>query len=264
MVGPDLWHCTPLRTGSLKTFRDGSSNTQLPWFSTSKDTPLEADVRDAEAYEFVEHGEPRAPGLPSQPLGKPVAYEEGSTIDWLREEAAERERKRVIGQQRGLRGLLSLVQDSVGMWVVIVLTGMGTGVVGAWLDVLVRWCVIPCVCCLWCRSVNMRLCRLGDLREGRCTYGFFYNQVACCSGLDRECAFIDVHVDTNQEAAGEICREWQSWSEYLNVNSIFAQSLLQSAIYIALSVGAQRRGSVLRAVDNSVSRSRLQEVQPSW
>lgn len=27
--------------------------------------------------------------------------------------------------------------------------------------------------------------RLGDLREGRCSYGFFYNQVACCSGLDR-------------------------------------------------------------------------------
>ncbi|EIW58503.1 uncharacterized protein TRAVEDRAFT_58724 [Trametes versicolor FP-101664 SS1] len=188
---------------------DGSSNTQLPWFSTGKDSPLEADVRDAEAYEFVEHGEPRAPGLLSPPLGKPVAYEEGSTIDWLREEAAERERKRVMGQQRGLRGLLSLVQDSVGMWVVIVLTGMGTGVVGAWLDVLVRW--------------------LGDLREGRCTYGFFYNQVACCSGLD----------------PGEICREWQSWSEYLNVNSIFAQSLLQSAIYIALSIAFAGSSAIL-------------------
>lgn len=155
MVGLDLWHLTPRRTGSLKTSRDGSSNTQLPWFSTGKDSPLEADVRDAEAYEFVEHGEPRAPGLPSPPLGKPVAYEEGSTIDWLREEAAERERKRVMGQQRGLRGLLSLVQDSVGMWVVIVLTGMGTGVVGAWLDVLVRWCVVACACSPWCGGVNV-------------------------------------------------------------------------------------------------------------
>ncbi|KAL1941295.1 hypothetical protein VTO73DRAFT_7507 [Trametes versicolor] len=188
---------------------DGSSNTQLPWFSSSKDTPLEADVRDAEAYEFVEHGEPRAQSLSTQPLGKPVAYEEGSTIDWLREEAAERERKRVIGQQRGLRGLLSLVQDSAGIWVVIVLTGMGTGVVGAWLDVLVRW--------------------LGDLREGRCSYGFFYNQVACCSGLD----------------PGERCYEWQSWSEYLNVESIFAQSLLQSAIYIALSIAFAGSSAIL-------------------
>ncbi len=57
----------------------------------------------------------------------------------------------MIGQQRGLRGLLSLVQDSVGMWVVIVLTGMGTGVVGAWLDVLVRWYVVLCACVMRCR-----------------------------------------------------------------------------------------------------------------
>lgn len=110
----------------------------------------------------------------------------------------------------------------------------------------------------------MWLCRLGDLREGRCTYGFFYNQVACCSGLDRECAFLDVRDDTNREAAGEICREWQSWSEYLNVNSIFAQSLLQSAIYIALSVSAQRHRFALRGADNRLSRSPLQEVRPSW
>lgn len=108
------------------------------------------------------------------------------------------------------------------------------------------------------------MCRLGDLREGRCSYGFFYNQVACCSGLDRECPALDVRVDTNQRVAGEKCYEWQSWSEYLNVESIFAQSLLQSAIYIALSVSAQRHCFALRGVDNSVSRSCLQEVQPSW
>jgi hypothetical protein len=27
--------------------------------------------------------------------------------------------------------------------------------------------------------------RLGDLREGRCSYGFFYNSNACCTGIDR-------------------------------------------------------------------------------
>ena len=30
------------------------------------------------------------------------------------------------------------------------------------------------------------LIRLSDIREGRCAYGFFYNQVVCCSGLDRK------------------------------------------------------------------------------
>lgn len=33
-------------------------------------------------------------------------------------------------------------------------------------------------------TTSQRHVRLGDLREGRCEYGFFYNSVACCSGLD--------------------------------------------------------------------------------
>ncbi|KAI0629368.1 chloride channel [Trametes polyzona] len=192
---------------------DGSSNAQLPWFNSSKSPLADTDIRDAEAYEFVDvedGNDARRPLNPSpRSPEKQTAYEEGSTIDWLREEAAERERKRVLGSQRGLRGLLALVQDSVGMWLVIVFTGMGTGIVGAWLDVLVRW--------------------LGDLKEGRCTYGFFYNEVACCSGLD----------------PGELCEEWQSWSQYLNVHSIFAQSLLQSAIYISLSVALAGSSAIL-------------------
>ena len=40
-----------------------------------------------------------------------------------------------------MRGLLALILDSAGMWLVVVLTGLGIGVVGAWLDVLVKWCV---------------------------------------------------------------------------------------------------------------------------
>ncbi|KAI0372598.1 hypothetical protein BV20DRAFT_33678 [Pilatotrama ljubarskyi] len=187
---------------------DGSVNTNLPWFSAAKASSPDSNIRDAEAYEFVEHAETR-PFLSSRSLEKQVAYEEGSTIDWLREEAAERERKRVLSSQRGLRGLLAVVQDSVGMWLVIILTGLGIGIVGAWLDVLVRW--------------------LGDLKEGRCTYGFFYNQVACCSGLD----------------PGELCNEWKSWSEYLGVHSIFGHSLLQAAIYIALSIAFAGSSAVL-------------------
>ncbi|EJF59033.1 hypothetical protein DICSQDRAFT_89724 [Dichomitus squalens LYAD-421 SS1] len=102
-----------------------------------------------------------------------------------------------------------MVLDSAGLWLVIILVGVGVGVLGAWLDVLVKW--------------------LGDLREGRCTYGFFYNQVACCSGLD----------------PGEICNEWQTWSEYFHVTSIFGQSLLQATIYMTLSVAFAGSSAVL-------------------
>ncbi|KAH9893401.1 chloride channel [Cubamyces lactineus] len=188
---------------------DGSSNRQLPWFSPGATSTSDSDVRDAEAYEFVEHGDPSRPFLPPRPLEKPITYDEGSTIDWLREEAAERERKREIRSQRGLRGLLALILDSAGMWLVVVLTGLGIGVLGAWLDVLVKW--------------------LGDLREGRCAYGFFYNQVACCSGLD----------------PGEVCEDWMSWSKYLGVHSIFGQSMLQAAIYISLSIAFAGSSAIL-------------------
>ncbi|KAF9005995.1 Cl-channel protein [Cyathus striatus] len=92
------------------------------------------------------------------------------------------------------------ILEAARMWFVVIMTGMGIGIAGAWLDVLVRW--------------------LSDIREGRCSYGFFYNEVACCSGLD----------------PGEVCREWQTWSEYFHIRSIFGGSLLQAFIYVALAV----------------------------
>lgn len=107
-------------------------------------------------------------------------YQDGSSIDWLYEEALERERTQAQRSQHGVRGLLLPWIDSARMWLVVILTGIGIGLAGAWLDVLVKWYVAFLSC-----LQAMKLSRLGDLREGRCTYGFFYNQNTCCSGLDR-------------------------------------------------------------------------------
>ena len=124
----------------IRHIRGNSSNsTNGPWFKSDLD---DRDIQDAEVYEFVEH-ETR-PRLSPRSLGKQAAYEEGSSIDWVREEAAERERKRVIRSRRGLHGLLGVVLDSAGLWLVIILTGVGVGFLGAWLDVLVKWCVLYC------------------------------------------------------------------------------------------------------------------------
>ncbi|KZT67366.1 Cl-channel protein [Daedalea quercina L-15889] len=153
---------------------------------------------DAEQYELPGDEYINGPlPTPFPRKGKGPAYEEGGVIDWQREEAAERERKRILASHRGFRGLTARLADAGSMWLVTILTGLGIGTAGAWLDVLVRW--------------------LGDLREGRCAYGFFYNQVMCCSGLD----------------PGELCYEWQTWSEYLHIKWIFVQSLLQSSIAFA-------------------------------
>jgi chloride channel 3/4/5 len=45
--------------------------------------------------------------------------------------------------------------------------------------------------------------------------------------------------------AGEVCHEWQSWSQYLHVRSIIGQSLLQAFVYIALGVGFAGVAAVL-------------------
>ncbi|EPT02984.1 hypothetical protein FOMPIDRAFT_1159568 [Fomitopsis schrenkii] len=175
--------------------------------------PLDGDENadyDAEQYELLgdEHSHEPLPS-PFHRKVKGPAYKEGGVIDWQHEEAAERERKRILASHRGFRGLTARLADNGSMWLVTILSGLGIGTIGAWLDVLVRW--------------------LGDLRDGRCAYGLFYNQVMCCSGLD----------------PGEVCYEWQTWSEYLNIRWIFVQSLLQSSIYVLLAIAFAASAAVL-------------------
>ncbi|KDQ61345.1 hypothetical protein JAAARDRAFT_149999 [Jaapia argillacea MUCL 33604] len=170
-----------------------------PWFKAEHDIPAEEMLEltsEIDHWTDIDHT-------------KRTKYEDGSTIDWLREEGAERERQQRLRSQPGLRGLLLPILDTSTMWLIVVATGVGVGIAGAWLDVLVKW--------------------LSDLREGRCSYGFFYNQVACCSGLD----------------PGEICTEWRTWSQWLNVQSILGQSLLQSFVYMALAVAFASSAAVL-------------------
>ncbi|KZV63169.1 Cl-channel protein, partial [Peniophora sp. CONT] len=138
--------------------------------------------------------------------------QDGETIDWWSEDTAERERWKQVMSGRGLRGIFAPFWDVSKVWFVVVLTGIGVGAAGGWLDVLVQW--------------------LSDLREGRCTYGFFYNSVACCSGLD----------------PGEVCKEWKTWSQYLGIHSLLGSSLLQSLIYIGLSVALAASSAVLVVV----------------
>ncbi|KAF9531719.1 Cl-channel protein [Crepidotus variabilis] len=162
----------------------------MPTFRTRR-----ADVLYPEdQYELTEDG--RVPVT----YQRTAKYQDGNTIDWLHEEDLERERHHALQSQAGTRGVLLPALDSAKMWFIVIATGVAIGLAGAWLDVLVKW--------------------LSDLREGRCSHGFFYNSNACCTGLD----------------PGEICHEWQTWGEAFNVTSIFGSSLLQATIYVVLAV----------------------------
>lgn len=93
-------------------------------------------VQDAEEYELLSDG--TLPPLNAS-HGKRPAYRDGSTIDWLWEEGAERERKRILHSQPGLRGAIAPILDSSRMWLVSIFTGICIGIAGACLDVLVKW-----------------------------------------------------------------------------------------------------------------------------
>ncbi|KAG8854438.1 hypothetical protein FRB96_007500 [Tulasnella sp. 330] len=132
---------------------------------------------------------------------KAMCYTEGSSIDWMYEEAVERAHHQRLKSQPGLRGVLTPMIETWRLWAVLILTGIFVGYTGGTLDVLVAW--------------------LSDLRMGLCTYGYLYNQSACCSGLD----------------AGEACGEWVTWSARFNIHSTAGQALVQCFVYVSLAVG---------------------------
>jgi chloride channel 3/4/5 len=76
------------------------------------------------------------------PYRRTAKYQDGNTIDWLHEEGIERERNHALQSQAGIRGVLLPALESSRMWFIVIMTGMGIGIAGAWLDVLVKWCVV--------------------------------------------------------------------------------------------------------------------------
>jgi chloride channel 3/4/5 len=102
-----------------------------PWAS-----PISSEFGE-EAYDIsaLEQDPSRNPELSN----KPHLYADGKSIDWLHEESAERERQHKLQSLHGISGLLKLILVSSRMWFVIIATGVGVGITGAWLDVLVKW-----------------------------------------------------------------------------------------------------------------------------
>lgn len=93
-------------------------------------------LRDGELYEMTEDGQ-----LPAKHAQFHAPYRDGSSIDWLQEEASERGRKYTLRSQAGSRGLILPLLESARLWFVVIVTGLGIGITGAWLDVLVKWYV---------------------------------------------------------------------------------------------------------------------------
>lgn len=102
--------------------------------------------------------------------GRRVGYDNLTAIDWIFEYAKERQRLRVLrASASGLMGSLRQMADSSQIWILLVFTGIATGILAASMDVVSDW--------------------LADLKTGICTAGdgggrFYLNKQFCCWGLD--------------------------------------------------------------------------------
>ena len=92
---------------------------------------------EEEQYELTEDGRLFQPKIPCA-----TTYNDGSSINWLQVDMTERSRKQILMSGAGVRGIICPALDAACVWFVVIFTGMGIGIAGAWLDVLVKWYVV--------------------------------------------------------------------------------------------------------------------------
>lgn len=139
--------------------------------------------------------------------GRRVGYEDMTAIDWIFEYTKERQRLRILySSATGFLGYVQQFLDASQVWVVLVLTGLATGIFAASIDVVSDW--------------------LGDLKTGYCKAGvdgghFYLNKPFCCTGYE---AWAD-------------CQDWVPWSKALYVSSAGGKWFIEYFFFMAFSVG---------------------------
>ena len=93
-----------------------------------------------------------------------IPYGDSSSIDWNYEAQKERVRIQSLAELSGVRGAAARTWDSAIPWLVVVATGIATGVLGSAMDIVTAW--------------------LSDLRFGICRDQWWMSRASCCTGLD--------------------------------------------------------------------------------
>jgi chloride channel 3/4/5 len=99
-----------------------------------------------------------------------VAYDDLTAIDWIYEYSKERQRLRMLHSKGGgLLGQLYQLWDASQIWLVLVATGIASGMLAGIINIASNW--------------------LEDLKGGYCRQGpgggrFYLNRAFCCWGLD--------------------------------------------------------------------------------
>ncbi len=138
--------------------------------------------------------------------GRRVGYDDMTAIDWIFEYTKERQRLRYLySSATGLLGYVQQMLDASQIWIILIATGVASGVLAAGIDVASDW--------------------LADLKTGYCRTGegggrFYLNRGFCCWG----------HESLAQ------CQGWTSWSAALHVRSAPGSFIVEYIFYILYSI----------------------------
>ena len=142
----------------------------------------------------------------SEGPGRRVGYDDLTAIDWIFEYTKERQRLRYLySSATGLFGYVQQMLDASQIWIILIATGVASGVLAAGIDVASDW--------------------LADLKTGYCRTGegggrFYLNRGFCCWG----------HESLAQ------CQGWTSWSAALHVRSAAGSFIVEYIFYILYSI----------------------------
>lgn len=190
----------PLPTARSRRLRDLSSN---------NNSDISLTIGNGHIHEGHAFGDSKdGSGLDwySEGPGRRVGYDDLTAIDWIFEYTKERQRLRYLySRATGLLGYAQRFLDASQIWIVLIATGLSSGVIAAGIDVASDW--------------------LADLKTGYCKNGegggrFYLNKGFCCWG--------------HQELAQ--CQDWNTWGSALRVRSNAGQFVVEYIFYILYSV----------------------------
>ena len=190
----------PLPTARSRRLRELSTN-------NDSDVSLSAgNGRAAEGLTWNDAKDSSALDWYTEGPGRRVGYDDLTAIDWIFEYTKERQRLRYLySSATGLLGYAQQVLDASQIWIVLIATGVASGVLAAGIDVASDW--------------------LADLKTGFCRTGdgggrFYLNRGFCCWG--------------HEELAH--CQDWTSWGSAMHIRSTAGDFVIGYIFYILYSI----------------------------
>ena len=207
-ASPHTLPAAPLPTARSRRLRELAS-------SNDSDVSLTAAGHAGDGFAFSDSKDGSALDWYTEGPGRRVGYDDLTAIDWIFEYTKERQRLRYLySSATGLFGYAQQMLDASQIWIILIATGVASGVLAAGIDVASDW--------------------LADLKTGYCRTGegggrFYLNRGFCCWG----------HESLAQ------CQGWTPWSAALHVQSAAGRFIIEYIFYILYSILFASCASVL-------------------